>query len=130
MKRSTHRILTTHVGSLPRPPELIPALVAKDSGQPYDEQDLARRVGESVRAVVRKQAELGVDVLNDGEHSKSSFVAYPYSRLGGFEPSAQPIGGRGATRDALAFPEVYEEMRTMWGARPSRKGRQGPRPAL
>jgi 5-methyltetrahydropteroyltriglutamate--homocysteine methyltransferase len=130
MKRSTSRIVTTHVGSLPRPAELIPMLVAKDSGQPYDEEDLTRRVQESVRTVVRKQAELGVDVLNDGEHSKSSFVAYPYTRLGGFHPTDRPLGSRAVTRDALAFPAVYEEQRVMYAARPSKIGRPASRPAL
>jgi 5-methyltetrahydropteroyltriglutamate--homocysteine methyltransferase len=130
MQRSTDRILTTHVGSLPRPPDLIPLLLAKDCGQPYDAADLARRVRESVQAVVAKQAALGIDVLNDGEHSKSSFVAYPYTRLGGFEPTERPIGSRVATRDALAFPGVYEEMRAMYGARPSKVGRTATRPAL
>ena len=57
MKRSDNRIITTHVGSLPRPTELIPLLQAKDSGRPYDEAELERRVPQSVQAVVRKQAE-------------------------------------------------------------------------
>ncbi|HLH25487.1 MAG TPA: cobalamin-independent methionine synthase II family protein [Chloroflexota bacterium] len=130
MKRSTDRILTTHVGSLPRPPDLIPLLLAKDSGQPYDADDLARRVRDAVRSVVAQQGELGIDVVNDGEHSKSSFVAYPYTRLGGFEPTDQPIGSRVTTRDALAFPAVYEEQRAMYAARPSKRGRPASRPSL
>jgi 5-methyltetrahydropteroyltriglutamate--homocysteine methyltransferase len=130
MQRSTHRILTTHVGSLPRPLDLIPMLAAKDSGQLYDAEGLARRVRESVRAVVPKQAEVGIDVLNDGEHSKSSFAAYMLTRLGGFEPTDEPLGSRGPTRDALAFPAVYEEQKAMHAARPSKIGRPGPRPAL
>ena len=120
MQRSTSRILTTQVGSLPRPPDLIPLLLAKDSGEAYDAEDLARGVRQSVRAVVRQQAELGIDVINDGEHSKSSFVAYPYTRLGGFEPTDQPIGSGVATRDSLAFPAVYADMRAMNAARPHR----------
>jgi 5-methyltetrahydropteroyltriglutamate--homocysteine methyltransferase len=130
VKRSTDRIITTHVGSLPRPPELIPLLVAKDSGRPYDAADLARRVRQSVREVVRKQAELGIDVLNDGEHSKSSFVAYPYTRLGGFSPTDRPTSTRGPTRDALAFPAVYEEQRAMYAARPSKARHTATRPGL
>ncbi len=130
MKRSTSRILTTHVGSLPRPRDLIPLLVARDSGQPYDEADLARRVRQSVQDVVRRQAAVGIDVVDDGEHSKSSFVAYPYTRLGGFAPTDQPIGSAGATRDALAFPAVYEDLQAMNAARPHRQGRKSARPAL
>ena len=130
MQRSTDRILTTHCGSLPRPPDLIPLLVAKDSGQPYDQAEFARRVRESVRDVVRKQVELGMDVVNDGEHSKSSFVAYPYTRLGGFEPTGQTVGARGPTRDSLAFPAVYEEQRVMYAARPSKVGKTATRPTL
>jgi 5-methyltetrahydropteroyltriglutamate--homocysteine methyltransferase len=130
VKRSTERILTTHVGSLPRPPDLVPLLLAKDSGRPYDAADLARRVQQSIEAVVARQAAVGLDVLNDGEHSKSSFVAYPYTRLGGFEPTERPIGSRAITRDALAFPAVYEEQRAMYAARPSKVGRPAVRPAL
>jgi 5-methyltetrahydropteroyltriglutamate--homocysteine methyltransferase len=130
MQRSTSRILTTHVGSLPRPDDLIPMLAAKDSGQPHDEEALARRVRESVQAVVRKQAEVGIDVLGDGEHSKSSFAAYMLTRLGGFEPTDRPLGSRGPTRDALAFPAVYEEQRAMYAARPSKIGQSRSRPSL
>src|SRR5215211_4466700 len=91
MKRSTHRILTTHVGSLPRPPELIPALVARDSGQPYDEEDLARRVGESVRAVVRKQVELrGLSLLAVGWVRADG----PAARLAGGDPGRARLSRR------------------------------------
>jgi 5-methyltetrahydropteroyltriglutamate--homocysteine methyltransferase len=130
VKRSTNRILTTHVGSLPRPGDLVPLLLAKDSGQPYDADALAHRVRQSVEAVVARQAAAGIDVVNDGEHSKSSFVAYPYTRLGGFEPTERPIGSRVVTRDALAFPAVYDEQRAMYAARPSKLGRPASRPAL
>jgi 5-methyltetrahydropteroyltriglutamate--homocysteine methyltransferase len=74
MKRSTTGILTTHCGSLPRPRELLAPLHAKDGGDAYDADDLARRVRGSVIEVVRKQADLGIDVVDDGEHSKSSFA--------------------------------------------------------
>jgi 5-methyltetrahydropteroyltriglutamate--homocysteine methyltransferase len=87
-------------------------------------------VEESIQAVVRRQAELGMAVLNDGEHSKSSFVAYPFTRLGGFEAAEAVTGHRGPTRDSLAFPAVYEEQRAMYAARPSKKGRPASRPSL
>lgn len=130
MKRSTDRILTTHCGSLPRPADLLPVLQAKDSGQPYDHAEYDRRVRQSVRDVVRRQAEVGVDVLGDGEHSKSSFSWYTYTRLGGFEPADHSPAYRGQTRDYLAFPAVYDEQRAMWAARPSRDGRVTARPGL
>src|SRR5688572_32168967 len=73
MKRSTERILTTHVGSLSRPDALVPILTAKDRGQPYDRDAYARLVREAVADVVRRQTDAAVDVITDGEQSKASF---------------------------------------------------------
>ena len=70
MKRSTHRFLTTHTGSLPRPEDLIRMMYAKEEGVPVDAPALAQRVASAVAEVVRKQAESGVDIVNDGEMSK------------------------------------------------------------
>lgn len=124
MKRSTNRILTTHCGSLPRPRELLAPLQAKDGGDPYDADDLARRVRSSVIEVVRKQADYGIDVVDDGEHSKSSFAHYARSRIGGIERRNEPPRYMGVpTRDALAFPGVYEEMRVMFNARAEKIGK-------
>ena len=124
MKRSTSRILTTHCGSLPRPRELLAPLHAKDGGDPYDADDLARRVHSSVIEVVRKQADLGIDVVDDGEHSKSSFAHYARARIGGIERRNEPPRYMGVpTRDALAFPGVYEEMRVMFNARAEKIGK-------
>jgi 5-methyltetrahydropteroyltriglutamate--homocysteine methyltransferase len=126
MKRSTDRILTSHCGSLPRPRELLGPLHAKDGGDPYDAEDLTRRVSASVKEVVGKQAAVGIDVVNDGEHSKSSFAHYARSRIGGIERRNQPPRYLGTpTRDALAFPGVYEEMRVMFAARAAKLGRPG-----
>jgi 5-methyltetrahydropteroyltriglutamate--homocysteine methyltransferase len=80
MKRSTNRILTTHGGSLVRPPSLREIMRAKESGQPYDEQGLANQVQTSVAEVVRQQAEAGIDVVSDGEYGKPSFSAYAEDR--------------------------------------------------
>jgi len=120
MKRSTKRILTSHAGSLPRPIELIAQLVAKDNGQDHDREALAKRVAASVADVVRRQAELGIDVIDDGEHSKASFSTYTRNRLGGFSPSDRPFGYTGPTRDRQQFAAVYEEQRALYAARPSR----------
>src|SRR5947209_4593511 len=85
MQRSTQRILTTHIGSLPRPDDLRVLLQARDRGEPYDPRVLAARVGSSVRDVVRQQAEIGIDVVTDGEQGKNSFTNYIRDRLTGFE---------------------------------------------
>jgi 5-methyltetrahydropteroyltriglutamate--homocysteine methyltransferase len=119
MQRSTDRILTTHAGSLPRPAELVALLQAKDRGQAYDEAALAAQVRASVLDVVRKQAEVGLDVVDDGEHSKSSFTAYLRTRLGGLSQTAQTYNARtSATRDYLAFKGAYDEAAVMLAARP------------
>jgi 5-methyltetrahydropteroyltriglutamate--homocysteine methyltransferase len=124
VKRSVGRILTTHCGSLPRPRELLAPLHAKDAGETYDRKELAARVRRSVTDVVRKQIELGIDVVDDGEHSKSSFATYARMRIGGLERTdkARPRLGS-VSRDALAFPAVYEEMKVMFGARAAAIGR-------
>jgi 5-methyltetrahydropteroyltriglutamate--homocysteine methyltransferase len=73
MQTSQGRILTTHTGSLPRPSELRALLVKKDQGEPYDKAELERLTREAVAATVRRQAEVGVDVINDGEMSKPGY---------------------------------------------------------
>ncbi|NKC13919.1 MAG: epoxyalkane--coenzyme M transferase [Gammaproteobacteria bacterium] len=80
----SNRIQTTHVGSLPRPVELIGPIVAKDRGAPYDEDELRRLVASAVNAVVEAQVESGVDVVSDGEMSKPSYTNYLKDRLNGF----------------------------------------------
>jgi 5-methyltetrahydropteroyltriglutamate--homocysteine methyltransferase len=111
MKRSTDRILTTHVGSLARPDALIPVLRAKDRGQPYDGETYARLVQEAVADVVRKQTEAGIDVVTDGEQGKASFFGYIVERFTGFERKPAPQGQEGnlraASRDYRAFPDYY-----------------------
>lgn len=126
MQRSIDRILTTHVGSLPRPPQLLPALTAKDEGRPYDAPALAAAVRASVFEVVRRQAEIGLDVIDDGEHSKSSFTGYLRTRIGLAQTSTPYKQTITATRDYLAFKEAYDETAVMLAARPSKQGR-GPR---
>ncbi len=124
MKRSERRILTTHVGSLPRPRELLQPLHARESGEQVDLAQLERRIAETVSSVVRRQAELGIDVLNDGEHGRASFATYANTRIGGLERELHPPRHIARpTRDSSAFPAVYEEMRRMFGARRALTGR-------
>jgi 5-methyltetrahydropteroyltriglutamate--homocysteine methyltransferase len=119
MKRSERRILTTHTGSLPRPPDLVEALNAKELGRTFDARALDKRVSRAVREVAQRQAETGLDVINDGEHSKVSWMAYARTRLSGLEEIDSPVRFRGATRDSLAFPAAYEDMKVMLAGRSS-----------
>jgi 5-methyltetrahydropteroyltriglutamate--homocysteine methyltransferase len=110
MKRSTDRILTTFVGSLARPPDLLETMHAREQGQPYDREAYARRVRRAVAEVVRRQVEAGVDIVCDGEQGKSGFFTYVSERLSGFEArqTTAPAGRWAGSREALAFPEFYE----------------------
>ena len=130
MKRSSDRILTTHVGSLPRPDDLIPLLQVRDAGQPYDQVALDARVARAVDEVARKQAELGVDIINDGEHNKSVYSGYLWTRLAGFELRAERSPERPPTRDMLAFPAVYAERRLMSSVRPRKTAGGTSRPRM
>jgi 5-methyltetrahydropteroyltriglutamate--homocysteine methyltransferase len=111
MKRSTERILTTHVGSLARADSLIPLLRLREQGQPYDREELARLVREVVTDVVRKQVDAGIDIVTDGEQGKSSFYGYIVERFTGFERKPVAPGKEGrpraAGREYRAFPDYY-----------------------
>jgi len=114
MKRSTDRILTTHVGSLIRPQALQEFLRARQSGKPYDVKAYQKCLSDSVADVVREQASAGIDVVSDGEFGKSiSWAQYALERLSGFErrplrqEAANPFK-RGA--DRTRFAEFYAEL--------------------
>ena len=117
MKRSTGRILTTHTGSLPRPPDLVALLNAKELGEAYDRAAYDARVARAISEIVAKQAAAGIDVIDDAEHSKVNWMAYARARLSGLEEIEASPKFRGATRDALAFSGAYEDMRVMLAAR-------------
>jgi 5-methyltetrahydropteroyltriglutamate--homocysteine methyltransferase len=124
VKRSEQKILTTHVGSLPRPRELLAPLHARDSGEPCDAEGLERQISGAIAAVVRRQTDLGLDVVNDGEQGRASFATYANTRIGGLERVMRPPRHVSrATRDSLEFPAVYEEMRKMFGARRALTGK-------
>jgi len=106
MKRSTERFLTTHTGSLPRPEDLIRMMYAKEEGVPVDPKALAARVRSAVAEVVKKQADAGVDLVNDGELSKPSYATYIKDRLNGF-------GGTGNTfvyQDLAEYPALAKKV--------------------
>src|ERR687888_1024265 len=102
MKRSTERILTTHTGSLPRPPDLSATLEALDAGTPPDPAAFDARVQRAVAEIVRAQVDAGVDIVNDGEQGKVGYSTYVRHRLTGFGGQSQ-----GALRaDWADFPKA------------------------
>jgi 5-methyltetrahydropteroyltriglutamate--homocysteine methyltransferase len=102
------RIVTTHVGSLPRPKDLLDLMKAKLTDTPYDPAVYETRVRTSVAECVRQQVESGIDIVNDGEQSKPGFFTYIRERLEGFEP--RPAQRRQSwALEVGAFPEYYEQ---------------------
>ena len=112
MKRSTDRILTTHVGSLPRPPELLEAVSAlasqNGSASPAAQQKYESVLRDGVADLVRRQAAAGIDIISDGELGKTSWATYILERVSGFEvrrDRMQPLVWLG--RDRERFPEFF-----------------------
>jgi 5-methyltetrahydropteroyltriglutamate--homocysteine methyltransferase len=117
MQRSTDRILTTHTGSLPRPSDLVALLNDKEAGKSYDKIAFDRRISRAILEMVGRQVDHGIDIVNDGEHSKVNWMAYARARLDGLEEIDAPVRFRGATRDSIAFPGAYQDMKIMMAAR-------------
>jgi 5-methyltetrahydropteroyltriglutamate--homocysteine methyltransferase len=108
MQRSTERILTTHVGSLARPHDLLEMMREKEHGRPYDPERFARGVREAVGDVVRRQAAAGLDVVTDGEQGKVSFLTYVKERLAGFDQvEGETLLPPSWQREIDDFPEYY-----------------------
>src|SRR6516162_9859133 len=119
MKRSDRRILTSHVGSLPRPDALIEINRLKFAGEAYDAAAYAATLSAAVEEVCRQQAEIGVDIINDGEYGKTTsgpidygaWSSYAWGRLSGWEPGEPgrlpALAGR---RDRQKFAEFYREL--------------------
>jgi 5-methyltetrahydropteroyltriglutamate--homocysteine methyltransferase len=116
MIRSDGRIRVTHQGTLPRSEELRALVRARAGGADHDPADFDRRLAAAVAEVVRQQAEIGIDSVNDGEQSKTNFSDYVSTRLGGLEPTAEPYVSPITGRDRREFPEYYERNR-LGGAR-------------
>ena len=121
MKNSRDRILTTHVGSLLRPADIVLQMRAKETGQPYDEAALAANAKRSVAEVVKLQQQAGIDVPSDGEQSKASFFRYLNDRLAGVSSVQVPAGEGPAQiagkdrRDFAAFYAQYDPLASsMW----------------
>jgi 5-methyltetrahydropteroyltriglutamate--homocysteine methyltransferase len=116
---ATHgRILTTHVGSLPRPQDLMEMMWAREDGIPLDKAALEQRIRQGVDDAVARQVKAGIDIVNDGEWGKPSYATYIKDRLTGF-------GGTGNTyvfQDVEAFPSTKARVL----ADPGRKHRRAP----
>jgi 5-methyltetrahydropteroyltriglutamate--homocysteine methyltransferase len=106
VKRSTEHILTTHTGSLPRPPKLLDALQSRDQGK-GDGKQLDEQVRAAVADVVRRQAAAGVSVVNDGEAGKIGYATYVKERLDGFGGEA---GMAGLPADMADFPDYMRRV--------------------
>jgi 5-methyltetrahydropteroyltriglutamate--homocysteine methyltransferase len=106
MKQSTERFLTTHTGSLPRPDDLIRIMFAKEEGLPIERAPLEARIRSAVAEVVHKQAEAGIDVIDDGEVSKPSYATYPKDRLAGFDGASQAL----QYQDLVDFPGMAQRV--------------------
>jgi 5-methyltetrahydropteroyltriglutamate--homocysteine methyltransferase len=117
MAGGTNRIVTTHVGSLVRPPALVEFLHAIEDRKPYDQAAYDACLRRSIEEVVRQQAEVGIDVVSDGEFSKGrNWAFYVHDRLTGVtsraltpEEAQDPLAFVGGGQDRVAFPEFYAE---------------------
>jgi 5-methyltetrahydropteroyltriglutamate--homocysteine methyltransferase len=108
MLRSEDHIVVTHVGSLPRPPDLLDMLMSQERGEPVDQRALSERIARAADEIVEAQTARGIEVVNDGEVGKTSFLTYVNDRLGGFEPmrdsAVSPWAG---SREERSFPDFY-----------------------
>ena len=110
MLYSTDRILTTHAGSLPRPPDLRDMVLAKANGGAYDPAAFDARLRSAVAETVRRQVEAGIDCVNDGEPSKTNFTDYVRWRIAGYEtrPSSGARRLSITARDEAKFAGYFD----------------------
>ena len=108
LQQNTDRIQTTHIGSLPRPHDVLDLLRAKFAGQLYDQNVLDAAIAKAVKESVRRQVECGIDIVTDGEFSKPGFFTYIQERLEGFEarPNQKLMLFQ---QEVAAFPEYYAQ---------------------
>ncbi|MDP6709696.1 MAG: hypothetical protein QF893_25435, partial [Alphaproteobacteria bacterium] len=100
MRKSEDRILTTHAGSLPRPPALVDLFVRRARGDMFNQQALAHQIESATRWVVAKQLEAGIDIPNNGEQPREAFFLYVHHRMSGFGG----IGSRPPFQDLVRYP--------------------------
>ena len=120
MLHSTERILVTHTGSLPRPRQLIDMMLAENEGRPVDPAEYEDKLLRAVHDIVRRQMDLGVDVVDDGELSKRGFAVYAHQRLDGLTPTGRVrVSPWDNSRESQAFPEHYGHYSPVPGAKPN-----------
>jgi 5-methyltetrahydropteroyltriglutamate--homocysteine methyltransferase len=120
MQHSTDRILTTHAGALPRPPQLREMVLAAARGESVDQSALNAALRAGIAEVVQKQIACGLDSINDGELGKSSFTEYVRSRLSGYEmvPAHEARRMQITARDATKFADYFTANPMRWAQRP------------
>jgi 5-methyltetrahydropteroyltriglutamate--homocysteine methyltransferase len=133
VERSTDRVLTTHAGSVPRTPVVLGKLQQSAQGQTPDRAMFDAAVSQGVEEVVRQQTEAGIDIVNNGEMSKQSFMGYYIERLGGFTARQIPIPEGAALPMPIAleaedYPAFFERWAFNAGARALQQ--QGHRPTF
>ncbi len=111
MKLSKERILTTHVGSMPRPSGVVDLLFGREEGKPYDKAEFDRVMGQAVAEIVRKQKDSGIDIVSDGETSKIGYATYIKDRLTGFDGDSP----RQIALDLQEYPEFRNRMAVFSG---------------
>jgi 5-methyltetrahydropteroyltriglutamate--homocysteine methyltransferase len=127
MKRSTDRILTSHAGSLVRPPDLLQMIRDKINGRPYDQAAFAERTRSAVAEIVRQQADAGIDIPSDGELSKPMFSDYVADRLSGFEGENTGPAFVNPSRRPEPFPQFMKDRpRGLIGLKETRPLNVGP----
>src|SRR5436309_9035017 len=125
MRWSNERILTTHTGSLPRPPELTRLYVRRARGESVDPGELERLGHDALRWVVRKQAEAAIDIANNGEQQREGFFLHIRHRMSGFGGSWQ----RRTRADALRYPGFKAMREPQLAAKPAVSNMRPPKPA-
>src|SRR5687768_518425 len=121
MRRSADKILTTHTGSLPRPPKVVELLLAEKGKPGANRAALDAAVADAVAGVVQKQIEAGIDVINDGEQGRTDYTVHVLDRLTGFEGESTPPLGTGEPE----FPElaaILSQFATPFQHRPACSG--------
>lgn len=117
MKTSSERILTTHVGSLPRPDDAVALLLRKDRGEAYDQAEFDRVMRRAVTDIVKRQVEIGLDVVSDGETSKIGYATYIKDRFNGFGGDFTPK----PHLDLADHPEFRKRMTAFLGSQTFRR---------
>jgi len=107
-QQNTDRIQTTHIGSLPRPHDLLDLMKAKYAGEPCDQERFDAMLAAAVAECVRRQVACGIDIVSDGEFSKPGFFTYVQERFEGFERRPE-LKANLFRKEVAAFPEYYAE---------------------